>query len=109
MAPGAVTMRSMSAASCASGQTMRLMPKAPRPPSPVVPTKSARDTRQIVSALPSRLARAQATMLTSSRPVAATKTSAPATLARASTSVLVPLPVTNSTSIVWKTSATSGS
>ena len=109
MAPGAVTMRSMSAASCASGQTMRLMPKAPRPPSPAVPTKSARDTRQMVSGLPSRLARAQATMLTSSRPVAATKTSALATLARASTSALVPLPVTNSTSIDWKTSATSGS
>jgi len=53
----------------------------------------------MVSALLSRLASAQATMLTSSRPVAATKTSARATLALARTSALVPLPTTNSASI----------
>lgn len=110
MAPGTVTMRSMSAASWASGQTTRSMPKAARPPSAAPPaTNSGRDTRQMVRGRPSRLARAQATMLTSSRPVAATNTSACRTPARVSTSSLVPLPSTNSTSIAWKASPTTGS
>ena len=71
--------------------------------------KSARDTRQMVSGLPMRLAIAQATMLTSSRPVHATKNWQCSTSARCSTSSLVPLPEMNSTSTDAKTSATTGS
>ena len=111
MAPGAVTIRSMSAASCASGQTMRLMPKARQATVPRRRArKSSRDTKQMVCGLaqPAGQRAGHDVDLVETR-CRRRRTSAPATPARASTSALVPLPSRNSTSSDWKTSATSGS
>ncbi len=108
MAPGVETMRSMSSASCASGHTTRSMPKCASPSSPADSRrKSSRDTKQIVRVSRIWVAIPQATMLTSSSPVQAMKTSARSMPARRSVSRLVPPPATNSTSSFSKRSAAS--
>ena len=111
MAPGAAMIRSMSSASCASGQMTRLMPKCSRRPSPSPSgrRKSSFETKQIVSGCPRPFAIEQATTLTSSRPVQATSRSACSMWARRSTLALVALPVTSSTSRLANSSPTAGS
>ena len=109
IAPGIATTRSMSSASCASGQMTRLMPNSLRLScAPVFCRKSSRETKQIVCGEPSWLAMPQATMLTSSRPVQAMKTSARSVPAWPSTSADVALPTTISTSSFSRRSVAAG-
>ena len=111
IAPGAAMMRSMAAASCASGQMTRSTPKCSRrlSPPPTDPRKSSRDTKQTVLVAPRFLAMEQATMFTSSSPVQAMARSHDSTPPRRSTAALVPLPSTKLTSSEWKRSVVAGS
>ena len=110
-APGAIMIRSISAASRASGQMISSMPNVACRPSatPRCSSRSSFVTKQMVRFAPSRLASEQATMFTSSRRVAAISRSHCSTPAVRSTSGLVPLPATNSTSRWANRCARSGS